>query len=90
MIFNWFLIFNKDIFLDTGLVSRKILAIMDGIGTKQILITKGNELSVTYEDVILPIGFNGENPYVKQGDAAHYAVYLDTNGDVYLGIEVPA
>lgn len=86
MIYDWYKIFNKTEFEDTGLVSRTLTLYLDGVGDKEVLVTKANELGVVYEDVFLRVNFNNENPYT----ISPYAVFLDTeNQDVYLGIEVP-
>lgn len=90
MNYQWFLIFNLTEFLATGLVSRTVQAVLEGIGQKDILITKGNEVSIVYEDVFLPIGFTGDNPYSREGEAKTYAVYKDTSENVWLGIEAEA
>jgi hypothetical protein len=87
MNFNWFLIFNLTTFIDADLTSRKIRAVLDGIGQKDILITYGNEVAMVYEDVILPVEFQGENPFIRQGDDNHYAVYRDLENNIWLGIE---
>lgn len=83
MDFDWYNLFLKQDFLDTGLVSKKLTVTLDGIGEKEILITKGNEISILYDGVFLPIYFTDKNPYVKDG----YAVWEDENGIVWLGIE---
>lgn len=90
MTFTWYNIFNYQEFLDTGLVSRTVTTVLENIGEKDILITKGNEVSIVYEDVLLPINFRGDNPFILEGTDAHYAVYLDSLGFVWLGIEVEA
>lgn len=88
MNFNWYNLFSLSEFLETDLVSRKLTVILDGFGQKDILITRGNVVSIQYEDTFLPISFHDENPYVREGDAASYAVYKDSNDRVWLGIEV--
>jgi hypothetical protein len=87
MNFNWFKLFNQNDFQALGLASKTYPVILEGVGQKDVLVTQGNELSVVYEDVILPIQFQGDNPFTRQGDGATYAVYKASNGDVYLGIE---
>ncbi len=72
-------------FLAEELVSRTLHVIMEGVGQKDILITKGNEMSVVYEGTLLPVNFKGDNPYVRDG----LAVYLDAQNDVWLGIAIP-
>lgn len=89
MIFNWFKIFNLSEFLATDLVSKEYLVILEGVGQKEILVTRGNQISMVYEDVFLPIQFEDDNPFVRHGDAASYGIYKDANDDVWLGIEKP-
>lgn len=83
MTFIWYNLFNKQEFLDTGLVSKTLTVTLENIGEKDILITKGNEVAITYEGVFLPIWFTEKNPYSKDG----YAVWEDENGIVWLGVE---
>lgn len=84
MEFNWYNLFKKQEFLDTGLVSKKLTVTLEGIGEKEILITKGNETSILYDGVFLPINFTDKNPFTKDG----YAVWEDANGIVWLGVEI--
>ncbi len=88
MTFDWYQIFNLNEFLATGLVSRTYTFFLEGRGQKDILVTQGNETSIVYEDVILPVLFNSENPFVSEGDAGSYAVFKDTDENVWLGFEV--
>lgn len=92
MIFTWFKIFNLTEFNATGLVSRTYTVILEGLGQKEILVTKGELVSMTYEGFFLPIQLNSKNPFVKESDAegeVAHAVYVAGNNDVYLGIEEP-
>lgn len=83
MIFMWYRIFNLTAFLDTLLVSRVYQLELENIGIKDILVTNGKTVSLTYEDVMLSINLNGKNPFVFEG----HAVYLDSaTQDVYLGL----
>ncbi len=87
MIYDWYKIINKTEFEATGLVSREVEVLLDGVGLRTILVTKGNLLSITYEGVFLSIGVADDiethNPFAFGG----YAVYLDSNNDIWLGIE---
>lgn len=83
MEFDWYNLFNKQEFLDTGLVSKKLTVNIEGIGEKEILITKGNELSILYDGVFLTVNFTEKNPFVREG----YAVWQDSNENIWLGIE---
>lgn len=84
MIYNWYLLFNRTEFEETELVSRTLLVNLEDVGDADILITQGNFLSITYDGVMLPVGFNAQNPYA----ISPYAVCQDDDGNVYLGIEV--
>lgn len=84
MTYNWFKIFNLDEFNALGLTSRLYTLELMGVGVKEILVTKGNSVSILYDDVFLSLGLNDENPFAFDG----HAVYEDDNGDVFLGIEV--
>jgi hypothetical protein len=88
MNFDWYNIFNLTEFTDELLISRSLTVFLEGRGEQEILITRGNVISIVYEDVIMPIEYLDENPFVREGDDAHYAVYKDSNEDVWLGIEV--
>lgn len=91
MLFTWFKIFNLTEFNALDLPSKTYTVILEAIGQKDILVTKGELVSITYEGVFLPSMLNGINPYIKKGeteDELNYAIYLDTDSqDVYLGIE---
>lgn len=82
MIFDWYKLFLLSDFIATGLVSRTLEVNFEGIGRKQVLITKGNEVSITYENVLLPVEFLDNNPYEQNG----YAVYKDEEGYIWLGV----
>lgn len=82
MIYDWYRIFNRGEFESTGLVSRTYVVELEGIGIVDILVTKGNLISMTYEGVMLPVKLNDANPFAFEG----MAVYEKENGDIYLGI----
>lgn len=80
--YNWYRIFNLTEFLATQLVSRTYQLELENIGIKDILVTNGKTVSITYEDVMLSLNLNDKNPFVFEG----LAIYLaDTTQDVYLG-----
>ena len=85
MIFNWYNIINLDDFIETGLVSRELDLILDGVGRSNIRVVHGNLYSIVYDGIMLSIGVTDDNPFIFEG----HAVYLDSNRDVWLGIEVP-
>lgn len=90
MTFTWFKVFNLAEFEALGLVSKTYTLILEGIGQKDVLVTKGELTSILYEGIFLPINLNDINPFIKEGEAdgelAH-AVYIDASDNVYLGIE---
>ena len=85
MIYTWFKIFNEGEFEASNLVSRTYTVNLEDIGQKDILVTKGNLVSMTYEGVMLSLDMNDANPFEFEG----LAIYRDENDDVWLGIAVP-
>lgn len=86
MIFNWYKVINRAEFLATGLVSREVEVILEGIGLKTILVTVGNLFSITVDEVMLSIDLlEDANPFVFD----ERAVYVDANDDVWYGVLVP-
>lgn len=86
MIFDWYKILNRGEFEAAGLVSREVDVILEGIGQKTVLVTRGNLVSIVYDGVMLSIGLSGSNPFIFGG----YAAYLDQNDDIWLGIATTA
>lgn len=84
MNYTWFYIFNYEDFIDTGLVSKTYSLILDGIGLKDVLVTKGVEVGLTYEGIFLPLNMNDKNPF----EFEDHAIYIDENENVWLGIAV--
>lgn len=84
MIFDWWKIFNLLEFETAGLVSRTYTLELQDLGVKDIMVTKGNYVSILYEGVFLSLNMNAANPFTFEG----HAIYIDGNNDVYLGIEV--
>lgn len=82
--YNWFKIFNKTEFEATGLVSRTYKLNLEGLGQKDILVTKGNGLGLTYNNIFLLIELNTLNPFTFEG----HAIYIDESNDVFLGVAV--
>lgn len=82
--YNWFLIFNLASFEATGLISRTYTVDLLNIGTKDVLVTKGNLVSLTYDGIMLSLNLLGANPFEMDG----HACYLDDNGNVWLGTPV--
>lgn len=84
MAYQAFKIFNKDEFDALDLYSKTYTLDLEGIGQKDILVTKGNLYGITYDGVFLALNQNDKNPFEFEG----YAIYMDDNNDVYLGIEI--
>lgn len=84
MNFTWFKIFNKAEFEALGLTSKKYTLILQGIGQKDILVTKGEGIGITYEGIFLSLKLNDQNPFPFDG----YAIYEAANQDIYLGVEI--
>ena len=82
MIFDWFNLFNLTEFMATGLVSRTLTRTLEGIGNRDILITSGDFVGITYEGVFLCIDMADQNPFVMDG----CAVYVDEDDNVWLGV----
>jgi hypothetical protein len=82
--FDWYKIFNLDEFNALGLVSKTYQYYFDDLGLQSILVTKGNLVSMTYDGELLPIEFMDMNPF----QSGSYAVFIDTDDNVWLGIEV--
>lgn len=85
MNFDWYkLPITLTDFLATGLTSRELIVLFESIGRSQVMISRGNLVSITYKDVNLPVNLPGSNPYYDSG----YAAYLDSNQNMWLGVEV--
>lgn len=80
--FDWYRIFNLQEFLDSGLVSFPATVVLDGIGQRELLIVRGVGVGVQLEDIFLRLDLNGRNP-MRFGERA---IFLDPNGDVWLGV----
>lgn len=80
--FNWYRLFNQQEFLDLDLVSVEFDVALEGLGTKNVMIAKGIDVSIFVDGTFLTIGLNGKNPFRYK----EYAVFLDDNEDVWLGV----
>ncbi len=83
--YQWYRIFNLAEFEALALPSFTYTLALEDRGQFDILVTKGNLVSIIFEGVMIPVNFNSKNPFEFDGHAS----YLMDNGDVYLGIEVP-
>lgn len=84
MIYDWYKIFNLDTFNALDLISKKYTLNLEGLGQQEILVTKGNLVSLLYNGVFLSLNLNDVNPFEMDG----YACYISDSNDVYLGIAV--
>lgn len=84
MNYTWFKIFNRTEFEALGLVSRTYTLNLQGIGQKDILVTKGNGVGMLYDGVFLLLELNDLNPF----ELDSRAIYIDESNDVYLGIAI--
>jgi hypothetical protein len=80
--FTWFKIINRTEFLATGLVSRELSIVFQGIGAKTVLITVGNFFSITIDDVMLSLGITDASPFIF----GERAIFADLNDDVWYGV----
>lgn len=87
MNFDWYKLFNLEEFMALNLVSRNLKVSLEGRGEKEVLIVRGNQVSLVFADVILPIGFENYNPFIEVGSQSSYAVFKDSDNNVWLGIE---
>lgn len=81
MTYDWYKIFNKAEFESEGLVSKNYEVELEDIGIKDILVTKGNLLNVSFDENFMPLELNDKNPF----EFDDVAVYLDENDDVWIG-----
>lgn len=82
MIFNWYKVFNLADIPDE-IISKTFTVNLAGIGEVNLLVSVGVTTSITYDGVLLPLLFNGENPFIGLGEK--YAVYKDSDDYVFLG-----
>ncbi len=83
-LYNWFFIFNADEFAALDLVSKTYTVILAGVGQKDVLVTQGVGIGITYEGVFLPLNLNGKNPFGFET----FASYIDAENNVWLGVPV--
>lgn len=81
--YDWFKIFNVDDFESLGLISKTYTYILQSLGEKDFLVTKGNLVGITYEGVYLPISMNDINPF----EFEDFAIYKNADNDVFWGIK---
>lgn len=82
--YNWYLIFNKTEFEALDLVSKVYRLDLEDIGEKDILVTKGVAIGMTYEGIFLSLELNEKNPF----EFEDHAIYINDEDDVFLGVAV--
>lgn len=85
MIFNWYRIFNLTEFLSTALVSVTYALDLENIGIRDVLVTQGNEVGLTYEDTLLVVPEEPDEIFTFNGMAVYWS---EASDDVYLGFQV--
>lgn len=83
--YDWYKIFNLTEFMALNLVSRTYTLNLQDIGQKDILVTRGNLVSIVYNDVMVSLDLLDENPFEFEGFAI---IKNPATQDVYLGISV--
>lgn len=88
--YTWYNVFNEDEFIAEDLISKTVSLNLEDLGTKEMLLTRGNLTCLTYDaggdigKVVLPLDFESQNPYDRDG----VALYKDSAGEVWLGFEI--
>ncbi len=80
-LYDAFKVINLDEFNDTGLVSREVTQIFGSLGLKTVLVTKGNLVSILWDDKFLSLNLNDKNPFEFEG----YAIFVDPANDLWIG-----
>lgn len=80
--YNWWKIFNTDEFDALGIPSRNYTLDAEDLGIKEFLVCKGIGYSILYEENYICLEMNDNNPNEFEG----YAIYRDSNNDVFFGI----
>ena len=84
MQYNWFKIFNLIDFQGLNLVSKEYVLVLEALGEKTFLVTRGNLISITYDGVQLSLSLNDKNPF----EFEDHAIYKDENDDVFIGLPI--
>ena len=83
MTYEWYKIMALTEFIESELPSRLVpVTFPDGV--KDVLVTRGEVVSILFEDVFITVGLNGENPAEWEG----YAVFYDEDDFLWIGIAV--
>lgn len=84
MSYNWYALFNLTEFLALDLVSKNVTLLLEEIGEISFTIFQGEHTSILYEGVFLSLNINDRNPFFFES----HGIYVDSNNDVWLGIEI--
>ena len=84
MTYDWYKIINLATFENYALVSKELSLFLEGRGLYDVLITKGNAVSMTLNGVFLTLKLNGRNPFVIDG----MAIYEDAEQNIWVGFEL--
>jgi len=82
MIFDWYKIFNIDVFDALDLYSEEFQVILQGYAFKTIMVYKGIGYSVLIDGVFLRVDLNAKNPFIFE----ERAIFVDENDDVFYGV----
>lgn len=87
-LFNWYLIFNRHEFEEFKIPSKMYSVILNGIGEKDILATRGNLLSIVYNStmVSLDTGEDPQRPFLGPFFMDNIGIYQNENSDIFLGV----
>ncbi len=82
MTYKWYQIIDSAEFEALGVPSKELEMVLEDVGLVVVRVTKGNLLSLVYDDVILSPDLGDSNLFEFGG----YAAYLDSIGILWLGI----
>lgn len=82
--YSWYKVINKAEFEAADIPSRELSLSLGGIGQADVMVVKGELVSIVYDGVMLTPGLNDRNPFEFDG----YAAGLDDQGDIYLGVPI--
>lgn len=81
---KWYKICNATEFEALDLESKTYTLDFEDIGIKDVLVTQGVAIGITYDDVFLSLELNGENPFTFET----FSIYKNDAEDIYLGVVV--
>lgn len=79
---NWFEILNTDDW-ESGIVSKEIEYDFGALlGTKTVIVTKGNLFSILFEGYFICAELNDQNPTASE----NYLAFIDPDNGLWLGV----